>query len=117
MEQANEFMEEFMHEMSVVFPELLIQFEDFATDKVSTASNPPLISKLNLSVRPSLSSRASAIATRSSTTTSRAPALWSSLASSTQRSCHPLLPVALCPTIASCSSALAPLASVSACSF
>lgn len=32
--EMNEFMEEFMHEMSVVFPELLIQFEDFATDKV-----------------------------------------------------------------------------------
>ncbi|EKM57606.1 uncharacterized protein PHACADRAFT_115852 [Phanerochaete carnosa HHB-10118-sp] len=31
--EMNEFMEEFMHEMSVVFPELLIQFEDFATDK------------------------------------------------------------------------------------
>lgn len=30
----NEFMEEFMHEMSVVFPNLLIQFEDFSTDKV-----------------------------------------------------------------------------------
>ncbi|KAI0363682.1 malic enzyme [Pilatotrama ljubarskyi] len=28
-----EFMEEFMHEMSTVFPKLLIQFEDFATDK------------------------------------------------------------------------------------
>ena len=36
--EMTEFMEEFMHEMSVVFPELLIQFEDFATDKVSTAS-------------------------------------------------------------------------------
>lgn len=35
--EMNEFMEEFMHEMSVVFPELLIQFEDFATDKVSCA--------------------------------------------------------------------------------
>lgn len=31
--EMTEFMEEFMHEMSVVFPELLIQFEDFATDK------------------------------------------------------------------------------------
>nr|ADM26561.1 malic enzyme [Cunninghamella echinulata] len=31
--EMHEFMEEFMHEMSVVFPELLIQFEDFATDK------------------------------------------------------------------------------------
>ena len=34
-EEMSEFMEEFMHEMSVVFPDLLIQFEDFATDKVS----------------------------------------------------------------------------------
>ena len=33
--EMNEFMEEFMHEMSVVFPHLLIQFEDFSTDKVS----------------------------------------------------------------------------------
>jgi malate dehydrogenase (oxaloacetate-decarboxylating)(NADP+) len=33
--EMNEFMEEFMHEMSVVFPDLLIQFEDFSTDKVS----------------------------------------------------------------------------------
>ena len=32
--EMNEFMEEFMYEMSVVFPELLIQFEDFSTDKV-----------------------------------------------------------------------------------
>lgn len=32
-EQANEFMEEFMHEMSQVFPHLLVQFEDFSTDK------------------------------------------------------------------------------------
>ena len=32
--EMHEFMEEFMHEMSVVFPQLLIQFEDFATDKV-----------------------------------------------------------------------------------
>ena len=32
--EMKEFMEEFMHEMSVVFPNLLIQFEDFATDKV-----------------------------------------------------------------------------------
>ncbi|GJE85185.1 NAD-dependent malic enzyme [Phanerochaete sordida] len=31
--EMNEFMEEFMYEMSVVFPELLIQFEDFSTDK------------------------------------------------------------------------------------
>ncbi|KAI0773809.1 malic enzyme [Fomes fomentarius] len=30
---ADEFMEEFMHEMSVTFPKLLIQFEDFSTDK------------------------------------------------------------------------------------
>jgi malate dehydrogenase (oxaloacetate-decarboxylating)(NADP+) len=34
LEEMHELMEEFMHEMSVVFPELLIQFEDFATDKV-----------------------------------------------------------------------------------
>lgn len=27
-----EFMEEFMHEMSVMFPKLLVQFEDFSTD-------------------------------------------------------------------------------------
>jgi malate dehydrogenase (oxaloacetate-decarboxylating)(NADP+) len=27
-----EFMEEFMHEMSTVFPKLLVQFEDFSTD-------------------------------------------------------------------------------------
>jgi len=31
-EEMNEFMEEFMHEMSVIFPKLLIQFEDFSTD-------------------------------------------------------------------------------------
>lgn len=30
---ADEFMEEFMHEMSATFPKLLIQFEDFSTDK------------------------------------------------------------------------------------
>lgn len=34
-QEATEFMEEFMHEMSEVFPQLLVQFEDFATDKVS----------------------------------------------------------------------------------
>ncbi|TCD71720.1 hypothetical protein EIP91_005486 [Steccherinum ochraceum] len=33
MNQAHEFMEEFMYEMSQVFPKLLIQFEDFSTDK------------------------------------------------------------------------------------
>ncbi|EMD35637.1 hypothetical protein CERSUDRAFT_85576 [Gelatoporia subvermispora B] len=32
-EVMTEFMEEFMHEMSVVFPKLLVQFEDFSTDK------------------------------------------------------------------------------------
>ncbi|KAI0806227.1 malic enzyme [Irpex lacteus] len=32
-EEMHELMEEFMHEMSVVFPDLLIQFEDFSTDK------------------------------------------------------------------------------------
>ncbi|KAL6302673.1 malic enzyme [Sparassis latifolia] len=32
-EEMTEFMEEFMHEMSVVFPKLLVQFEDFSTDK------------------------------------------------------------------------------------
>ena len=32
--EMNEFMEEFMHEMSVVFPDMIIQFEDFSTDKV-----------------------------------------------------------------------------------
>lgn len=32
--EMHELMEEFMHEMSVVFPQLLIQFEDFSTDKV-----------------------------------------------------------------------------------
>ncbi|OSX61139.1 hypothetical protein POSPLADRAFT_1146826 [Postia placenta MAD-698-R-SB12] len=31
-EEMTEFMEEFMHEMSVLFPKLLIQFEDFSTD-------------------------------------------------------------------------------------
>ena len=40
--EMNEFMEEFMHEMSVVFPELLIQFEDFSTDKVSRLSKVPV---------------------------------------------------------------------------
>ena len=34
MEEMNEFMEEFMFEMSRTFPNLLVQFEDFATDKV-----------------------------------------------------------------------------------
>ncbi|CAL1699084.1 unnamed protein product [Somion occarium] len=33
MEVMNEFMEEFMSEMSTVFPNLVVQFEDFATDK------------------------------------------------------------------------------------
>ncbi|KAI0073763.1 malic enzyme [Panus rudis PR-1116 ss-1] len=33
MEVTNEFMEEFMYEMSRVFPDLLVQFEDFSTDK------------------------------------------------------------------------------------
>ena len=32
--EMTEFMEEFMHEMSVVFPNLIVQFEDFSTDKV-----------------------------------------------------------------------------------
>ncbi|KAI0090366.1 malic enzyme [Irpex rosettiformis] len=32
-EEMHELMEEFLHEMSVVFPDLLIQFEDFSTDK------------------------------------------------------------------------------------
>ena len=41
--EMNEFMEEFMHEMSVVFPELLIQFEDFSTDKVSRLSKMPVL--------------------------------------------------------------------------
>ncbi|KAI0941981.1 hypothetical protein AcW1_009680 [Taiwanofungus camphoratus] len=31
-EETTEFMDEFMHEMSAVFPKLLIQFEDFSTD-------------------------------------------------------------------------------------
>ncbi|KAF4583320.1 hypothetical protein EYR38_002069 [Pleurotus pulmonarius] len=31
--EMTEFMDEFMHEMSVLFPKLLIQFEDFATEK------------------------------------------------------------------------------------
>ncbi|THH00126.1 hypothetical protein EW026_g2351 [Hermanssonia centrifuga] len=31
--EMHELMEEFMHEMSVVFPHLIIQFEDFSTDK------------------------------------------------------------------------------------
>lgn len=35
MEIMTEFMEEFMVEMSRIFPKLLIQFEDFSTDKVS----------------------------------------------------------------------------------
>ncbi|PCH35116.1 malate dehydrogenase [Wolfiporia cocos MD-104 SS10] len=30
--EADEFMEEFMHAMSIVYPRLLIQFEDFSTD-------------------------------------------------------------------------------------
>ncbi|KAI0783818.1 malic enzyme [Abortiporus biennis] len=33
MEEMTEFMEEFMHEMSQVFPNLIVQFEDFSTDK------------------------------------------------------------------------------------
>ncbi|KAF7795632.1 hypothetical protein EIP86_006797 [Pleurotus ostreatoroseus] len=32
-EEMNELMEEFMHEMATVFPNLLVQFEDFSTDK------------------------------------------------------------------------------------
>ncbi|KAH8091663.1 malic enzyme [Cristinia sonorae] len=32
-EVAQEFMDEFMYEMSQVFPKLLVQFEDFSTDK------------------------------------------------------------------------------------
>ena len=42
MEVMTEFMEEFMTEMSRVFPKLLVQFEDFSTDKVSLSSNPDL---------------------------------------------------------------------------
>lgn len=30
----NELMEEFMQEMAIVFPKLIVQFEDFSTDKV-----------------------------------------------------------------------------------
>lgn len=37
IEETHEFMEEFMYEMSRIFPKLLVQFEDFATDKVSDA--------------------------------------------------------------------------------
>ena len=40
MEVMTEFMEEFMTEMSRVFPKLLVQFEDFSTDKVSLLSKP-----------------------------------------------------------------------------
>ena len=40
MEVMTEFMEEFMTEMSRVFPKLLVQFEDFSTDKVSLPSKP-----------------------------------------------------------------------------
>lgn len=111
----NEFMEEFMHEMSVVFPELLIQFEDFSTDKVSTVLLQAIWS-LNLSARRSLSCRASATATRSSTTTSRAPALSYFQASSTPLSYRLLPPIVLLPITASYSSAQVPLASVLACS-
>lgn len=32
--EMDELMEEFMHEMATVFPNLIIQFEDFSTDKV-----------------------------------------------------------------------------------
>ncbi|KAL0959834.1 hypothetical protein HGRIS_011511 [Hohenbuehelia grisea] len=31
--EMTEFMDEFMHEMSIAFPKLLVQFEDFATEK------------------------------------------------------------------------------------
>ncbi|KAJ6603408.1 malic enzyme [Mycena vulgaris] len=31
-EEMTEFMDEFMHEISVIFPKLLVQFEDFSTD-------------------------------------------------------------------------------------
>lgn len=44
MEETIEFMEEFMLEMSRTFPNLLIQFEDFATDKVCLPLSPqPLV--------------------------------------------------------------------------
>ena len=33
MAELDEFMEEFMREMTAAFPKLLVQFEDFATDK------------------------------------------------------------------------------------
>lgn len=42
MEVMTEFMEEFMLEMSRVFPKLLIQFEDFSTDKVGFIPPCPL---------------------------------------------------------------------------
>lgn len=71
--EMNEFMEEFMREMSVVFPELLIQFEDFSTDKVSVYHF-PIVLRPDTGFRPSLSSRASATAILSSTTTSKAQA-------------------------------------------
>ncbi|KZT01066.1 malic enzyme [Laetiporus sulphureus 93-53] len=35
-EEMTEFMEEFMHEMSTIFPNLLVQFEDFSTDAAFT---------------------------------------------------------------------------------
>ncbi|PFH48699.1 hypothetical protein AMATHDRAFT_196107 [Amanita thiersii Skay4041] len=34
--EMTEFMDEFMHEMSVTFPKLLVQFEDFSTDHAFT---------------------------------------------------------------------------------
>jgi len=35
-EEMTEFMDEFMHEMSVTFPKLMVQFEDFSTDHAFT---------------------------------------------------------------------------------
>lgn len=75
-EEMHELMEEFMHEMSVVFPELLIQFEDFSTDKVRVIYRCTSTSGSRLPLRPSLSSLHSVTNTLCSTMTSKARALW-----------------------------------------
>ena len=113
--EMHEFMEEFMHEMSVVFPELLIQFEDFATDKVCLEYS-WLLSESDNYHRHSRSCQASGIVTLYSMTISKAQEPSFYLASSTPP--NYLLRPRGAPSLTTVSSSLAPalLESESVCS-